>query len=418
MRNLTLAFAVVVSCLLAAGSESVICQIATSQLSSSTTEEKKEKLPLLEEPQKVIPLNQAIETAIDPDEYIVDAGDVFSINVWGRDGMEFPSQVTPEGNLIIGTVGSIRVSGKTLTEVKQAVREAGEKKYKLEKITANLIQLRVFRIHITGEVRKPGAYVAQAVDRVYTLIEDAEGITAWGNEREVQIRHKENSVDTLDLFNYKKLGSLEQNIFVQNGDVIYVPPLQLTEKTVTLAGRATQRGIHQILPNETLKNFLLRVNAFYNQDLDVENIYVVRADEQRKEHYIFIDLMGSARKSEHPELVDDLLLKDGDKIFLPSLKSDVYVHGAVQTPGAYIFNAGYTARDYVGIAGGTIEMGKMENIKVIHIRTKKIEKGPDIQIERGDTIIVPISFRRQFTDYLQILSSFATLTFAFMAAQR
>ena len=113
-----------------------------------------------------VPTVQALEQSIDPEKYIVDAGDVFSINVWGEQGLEIPTQVTPEGKLVVQTIGTLEVAGKTLAQVKQEILEAGKKKYKLRKVTANLMQLLAFRVHVLGEVENPGTFVAQAVDRV------------------------------------------------------------------------------------------------------------------------------------------------------------------------------------------------------------------------------------------------------------
>lgn len=400
----------------------LLSQIITSKLKSSkgkrtTTEEPsiEEKISLAEQGYPV-PTIQALETIVDPDEYIVGPGDMFYINVWGDAGLEFPTQVTPEGKLVVKTLGAIHVNGNTLAEVQKKVLKAGEKKYRLDKISANLVQLRTFRVHVVGEVENPGTYVAQAVDRVSVLIDRAMGVTEWADERHVEIRHSDGTVDSLDLFNFKKLGHLEQNIYVQNGDLIYVPAIKLSQKTVALEGHVTQPGIHQIIEGETLKNFLLRVNAF-TRDLDLHDIYVIRTNEQGSNHKIFLNLLG---KKSNPDnaFPDDLVLKDGDRIYMPSLKNKVYVHGAVNIPGGHIYMAGFTARDYVGLAGGTADMGNINGIKVIHFSDNTIDKGPDAPVERGDTIIVPTGFRKKFTEYLQIVASLATLVFAYMAAQR
>lgn len=399
-------------------------QIITSKLKSSkdkkrfsiTEEPSVEERISLTEQGYPVPTIQALETVVNPDEYIVGPGDVFYINIWGEAGLEFPTQVTPEGKLIIRTIGTFNVAGKTLAEVQKEVLKAGEKKYKLNRITANLIQLRTFRIHVVGEVLNPGTYVAQAVDRVSVLVDRAMGVTEWADERHIEIRHSNGEVDILDLFNFKKLGYLKQNIYVQNGDLIYVPAIKLSHKTVALEGNVTQPGIHQVIESETLKNFLLRVDAF-KRNLDLHDIYVIRTDKQGREHKIFLNLLGKHGNPDH-SLPTDLVLEDGDRIYMPSLKNKVYVHGAVNIPGGHVYMAGFTARDYVGLAGGTADMANINDIKVIHFRNNKIEKGPDAPVDRGDTIIVPTSFRKKFTEYLQIVASLATLVFAYMAAQR
>ncbi len=405
---------------------SFIPQVVFSQLITSKSQQKKQskqvnQVPSLEERVSLeekgfpVPTAQAIETIINPDEYLVGPGDMFYINIAGGEEF-FTSQVTPEGKLIIQTVGTLFVNGKQLSQVQKDVKEAGEKKYKVTKVIASLIQLRTFRVHVTGEVDNPGTFVAQAVDRVSVLIDRAGGITEWADERHAEIRHKDGSVDLLDLFKFKKLGQLEKNIYVQNGDIIYVPAIELSENTVILEGYVDQPGIHQIIEGEMLSSFLLRVDAF-NRRLDPHQIFVTRNDKQGEDKIININLLAK-NKNAATSLPDDIKLKDGDKIHVPSLKNRVYVHGAVFSPGSKPYNVGFRARDYVGLAGGTEEMGNIKGIRVIHFSDGSIEKGPNASVERGDTIIVPRAFRRSFSEYLQIFAGLATLVFAFMAAQK
>ena len=359
---------------------------------------------------------QAIETRINPDEYIVGPGDMFYINIVSGEEISFTVPVTPEGKLIIQTVGTLFVDGKLLSQVQKEVKAAGEKKYKVTKVVANLIQLRNFRVHVTGEVENPGTFVAQAVDRASVLIDRAGGITEWADERHTEIRHKDGSVDFLDLFQFKKLGLLEENIYVQNGDIIYVPAIELSNNTVILEGYVDQPGIHQIIEGEMLSSFLLRVDAF-NRRLDPHQIYVTRKNDQGENKIININLLEKNSTAE-TNLPNDIIIKDGDKIHVPSLKNKVYVHGAVFAPGSFTYNVGFRARDYVGLAGGTEEMGNIKGIRVIHFSNGAIEKGPNASVERGDTIIVPRAFRKGFSEYLQIFAGLATLVFAFMAAQK
>ena len=385
---------------------------SSQQTQDLSTEEKIS----LEEKGFPVPTVQAIETVINPDEYLVGPGDMFSINILGGEEVEFLTQVTPEGKLIIKTVGTLFVNRKPLSQVQKEVKDAGEKKYKVTRVTANLIQLRTFRVHVVGEVENPGTFVAQAVDRVSVLIDRASSITDWADEQHIEIRHTDGTIDSLDLFKFKKLGELKQNIYVQNGDVIYVPAIQLTNRTVSLEGNVGKPGIHQINKGERLTNFLLRINAF-KRTLDPHRIYLIRKDDQKEEKIINVNLLGKGNNPDN-SLPSDITLKDGDQIFVASLKYKVYVHGAVNLPGGYSYNAGFNARDYVGLAGGTEEMGNIKGIRVIHFSDGSIEKGPNASVERGDTIIVPSAFRRTLSEYLQIFTGLATLVFAFMAAQK
>ena len=117
------------------------------------------------------------------------------------------------------------------------------------------------------------------------MIGRANGLSVWADERNIEIRHADDSVDTLDLFSFNKFGRMDQNKYVQNGDVIVVPAVELSNRTVTITGNVPLRGIHQIKMGETLKQFLLRVEAF-DRGLNLEDVFIIRTDEQGKERKI------------------------------------------------------------------------------------------------------------------------------------
>ncbi|MHA1855129.1 MAG: polysaccharide biosynthesis/export family protein [Promethearchaeota archaeon] len=376
------------------------------------------KEPTLPDEKKKFELSieqQALEKTIDPDSYIVGPGDLFYINISGEADFMFPTQVTPEGKLVVETMGIYYVAGKTLSEVQNLILNEGTKKYKIKKIFANLVQMRTIRVHVVGEVKYPGIYFALPVDRVSVIIEQAGPLTDWADEQHIEIRHSEGTVDTFNYFKYQKFGELEQNIYVQSGDVIYVPAIRLDRSTVILEGFVEQRGAHQIQPGEKLSTFLRRIKGF-DRSLDPAHIYVIRNDDHGNLDTIHVNLTDNEKRDEN--YVKDLKLRDDDKIYIPSLLNRVYVQGAVNVPGGYFYMAGFRAIDYVGLAGGNRETGNLNGIKVIHCRNNSIEKGANIEIEPGDTIIVPQNFRRKFSEYLSIVTSIVTLTLAYMAFQK
>ncbi|OQX85734.1 hypothetical protein B6D60_07395 [candidate division KSB1 bacterium 4484_87] len=62
-------------------------------------------------------------------------------------------------------------------------------------------------------------------------------------------------------------------------------------------------------------------------------------------------------------------------------------------------------------------MGNINKIRIIHFDDKTEEKGPDATVRPGDTIIVPQTFRKKFLEYLQIVTSVASVVLAYIAAQ-
>jgi protein involved in polysaccharide export with SLBB domain len=377
---------------------------------------------------------QAVETAVDPNSYLVGPGDIFTISFWGP---AFPDPlvvlpVTPEGLLIIPTVGSLPVGQQTLAQVQEAVSRACAEKYDagMIRVTAHLSQIRLVRVHVHGEVEAGGSFVASAAERVSACLQRAGGLTEWADESRIEIRHANGKIKTLDLTRLYQQGDLEQDPYLQGGEMIFVPRLPLTQDLVFVEGMIPRPGPHRLLANESLPDFLYRVKALDRQK-DLREIFLIRG-QQAPVRLSFFEgethpndnlAMHNGQNQDgsngaslpHTAAAEALQLQPGDRIVVSELKEFVYVHGAVRVPGSYPFVTGYRVADYIGLAGSTQETANLKSARVIHRDTGKSEKGPDREVHRGDTIFIPVSTRRTTGDYLTFLSQAATVTFAVIA---
>ncbi|MCJ7812628.1 polysaccharide biosynthesis/export family protein, partial [bacterium] len=298
----------------------------------------------------------ALEGAIDSNRYIVGPGDIFSFNVWGAMEMQIFLVVSPEGKLLLPSAGEIDVSGKTLMEVQNRVIEKAADFYKYSRITLTLEGLRFFRVHVVGEVKFPGTYIAQAVDRISELIVEAGGVTERSWKREIQLRHPTGASDYFDLASFEQKGNLEKDFFVNGGDVIYVPPIEIRKNLIEVEGDFENSGTYQISPDEKLIDFLNRIRVL-KRNTNLSKILVIRPEENGHPDKQLIT----------PFLNNDttgyfLSLRDGDRIVLPSMY--VYVKGTVQSPGAYPYVSNLTAKDYAGMAGGDYRSGSIKSVQV------------------------------------------------------
>jgi len=113
----------------------------------------------------------------------------------------------------------------------------------------------------------------------------------------------------------------------------------------------------------------------------------------------------------------NIVLEDGDKIYVPKVPSSVFVFGEVQNPGALLYHPGYTVKDYIALSGGFTKYADVENIFVIKangiaISSETSDKliswdnehkrfvwgNPENKIfsyrlEPGDAIIVPVKIK-------------------------
>jgi protein involved in polysaccharide export with SLBB domain len=354
---------------------------------------------------------EALEASIDPQTYIIGPGDIFSFNIWGALETQIHLAVSPEGKLLIPSVGEIAVSGQSLADVQAYVVEKASGFYENSTITLTLEALRFFRVHVVGEVRYPGTYVAQAVNRISEMITDAGGVTGWAFRRRIELRHPDGMVDFFDLDAFELEGSLEEDRFVSGGDVIYVPPIEVGETLVRIRAGLESSGTYQIFEGERLLPFLQRIRALNRND-DLSKIVVVRRMKNPDSGLTEEQYLMPFKDGDGFDLQFQLLAND--EVMLPS--DYVYVKGAVQSPGAYPYVMNLTARDYAGMAGGDFRSGSIKNVRVYHAHSGKTEKGPDVRVEAGDVVHMHPSWSQRFEPYLRILPVITSLILSAKAA--
>lgn len=372
-----------------------------------TPREEKER-SLLEEslqlfPEGVLPMEGVIDTI----QYIVGPGDILLISLWGDVEGRFPCMVFPQGNVIIPTMGSIPVNNLSLASVDEIIKKEVKKLYPTSEVTVSLYQIRKFVIHLTGEISQRGSFTATPIDRITSAIKMAGGVTNWANMREIQVTHRNSITEKFDLFEYEREGNLARNPLLQGGDVIYVPRLQLSKGRVMVEGNIDNPGYYQFYQGESLSEFLRRINL-KKETTDWEHAYIERgtASKDLQRLVIPLDMTESNSSQLNANGYD---LQDGDRIFLPKKIDQVFVHGAVRSPGSYPYSVNLKAVDYVGIAGRTENSSGQKNIQVIRRGDGSVVYGGNTIVERGDIIVVPLKKSASLLEYLQFVAPVTSL---------
>ena len=83
----------------------------------------------------------------------------------------------------------------------------------------------------------------------------------------------------------------------------------------------------------------------------------------------------------------DMLLQDGDVLVIPEQTSIVMIHGEVTQPIAVAYDSGSRVRDYLELAGGTIQRRKDARILLLRQDGTFVE-GDDAKPQPGDEILV------------------------------
>lgn len=364
----------------------------------------KVRLPSGEEVEK---LRISQDREIDPDTYVVGPGDVMQLYIWGEFDLSYMLQIDPEGHIVIPTVGAFDISGLTLTEAKEYVFAAARKKYPGVDVTINLASMRFFTAYVTGAVLKEGSFTIHPNTRVSDLIELAGGYTdelrgttfldeVGGKKvtrvrqivrqatarRTVQIVHRDNTVETVDLAMFLATGNLEHNPYVRMGDVVKVT---FRDKTMYVFGAVNLPGRHEFRPGDTIEDL---VNLAQGLRLDAPLIRVELWRFQPGTEEAEVIELGSNEEGKPGFVYDDIRhieLQSNDMVFIRARSlwqqmPTTLVYGEVKYRGRYRIVPGVTrVKDVVEMAGGLTQDASLVGAKVI--RTKMRSK-VDPELER------------------------------------
>jgi polysaccharide export outer membrane protein len=172
------------------------------------------------------------EGPVDPRVYLLGPGDVLGVEVWGAASLGYLLQVDAEGKVLIPDSGTLTVAGMSLEDARELIKKTVLAAIRRGQVDVRLVTLRRFKVHVAGDVERPGSYVASAATRVSELLNNAnQGIAGPGlrgdsSLRNIQLRRRDGTAMRVDLVSFFLAGDLSLNPFVSDGDVIHVPKVE------------------------------------------------------------------------------------------------------------------------------------------------------------------------------------------------
>ncbi|PJA53292.1 MAG: hypothetical protein CO167_07640, partial [Candidatus Marinimicrobia bacterium CG_4_9_14_3_um_filter_48_9] len=315
----------------------------------------------------------ALEKPIDPDQYRVGPGDQIAVSIQTSQTIEKVLTISPTGFLMIPGVGRVDLRGLNLTDAIIQVNEAILQNFKNARVSSGLVGIRQIKVAIVGAVVTPGFYTVTPVSRLSDLLELARP-RPMALLNQITINRLDGSQIPFDLTKFYLNGDLSQNPMFLEGDQVQITYGDLNTNAIVVRGAVNRSGYDYLKPGETLGELITR-RVDFRQNADLGNIKVVRTVNQELK---FITVA--------PNEFNSFLLEPGDDIeFL--YEKPVNVQGYVAAPGSFSFIPGYTAGDYITLAGGLLSSGTMKGIKITRVGGAVLF-GEDVVIQRGDIIEV------------------------------
>jgi polysaccharide export outer membrane protein len=178
-----------------------------------------------------------------PPEYVLGPGDVVNVQLFGNRNDEAFLPVSREGTINFPELGPVSVSGMTFAQLRDLINERVREQMIGVRASVTLGELRSVRVFLLGDVVRPGSYTVSGLSTITNALYASGGVSLIGSLRNVELRRADTTISTLDLYDLLLRGDTSNDMRLQAGDVIFVPPIGAQ---VTVDGEVRRPAIYEI----------------------------------------------------------------------------------------------------------------------------------------------------------------------------
>ena len=335
-----------------------------------------------------------------PINYKLGPGDEVIIDVWGSNQTTIREIISPDGNIKIQDIGLVYLNGMTVQEADRFLRNKLSKIHAIgnadgenaSEMKLSLGQIRTIQINVMGEVAMPGTYALSSLSSVFHALYRAGGVSQLGSLRAISVMRNGKKVATVDVYDFILKGKTMEDIRLQEGDVIIVPPY---EQLVDIQGNVKRPMFYEMKQGETVKD-LIEYAGNFTGDAYRKNVRMTRQNGREYQIYTIDDLDYSVFQ-----------LMDGDEVSVSAMldryENRIEIKGAVYRPGVYQYSGQLnTVKQLIEKAEG-LKGDAFTNRAVLHrehedltlevipVNVKGLMDGsvPDIALQRNDVVYIP-----------------------------
>ena len=329
-----------------------------------------------------------------PQDYRLGPGDEVIIDVWGANQTTLRETISPDGYIHIPDLGPILLNGMDIAHAMEYLKQKLAQIYaaSAENIQISLGNARTIQVNVMGEVVQPGTYALSSFSTVFHALYRAGGVTTIGSLRNVMVSRNGKVIAHLDVYPFILKGKNADDIRLQEGDMVIVPPY---DALVEIQGKVKRPMIYEMKSDESMET-LLKYAGNFSADAYRNHVSVIRRS--GKEYSVAtVDRNDFTR----------FRVQNGDVVTVDSIlnryANRLEIKGAVYHPGVYEFSGKLnTVRQLVEKAEGimadaftarAVLYRQRENLtsEVLPVNIEGILAGtsPDIPLRKNDVLYIP-----------------------------
>ncbi len=176
--------------------------------------------------------DQDVELRVPPAEaFTFGPGDAMRITVWRHDDLTMDVVVAPDGAISYPLVGRILVAGLTYEQLLARLQSAVSEYYIDAQVAVNVTNVSSQRVVVCGEVNNPAVLQVTTEMSILEALTRTGGINPDARTRNVLLIRGGMDTPKLYTVNVESIygaGDMSQLVYLQKGDIVYVPPKTIT----------------------------------------------------------------------------------------------------------------------------------------------------------------------------------------------
>lgn len=290
-------------------------------------------------------------------DYVLGAGDMVRISVYGSPDLTTETRITTAGSLTFPLLGEVAVGGITAGEAEKKIATLLEQGGFLKQPQINLVvlQFQSQMVSILGDVLKPGRYSLDRASSLTDVLALAGGANSNGSEivTVTSVRDGKSEKREYDLREWFDRGQLSHNPTIHGDDIVYV-----NAREVSVLGQVNRPGKYSVMSGvRNVGDFLSMAGGVAPNGADTIIVSLQRDGKTTKQE---IDIDQLFRNG---DTASNIELRGGDMIYVPRAPQ-FYIYGEVQRPGTFRLERGMTVAQALSVGGGLTVRGTERGIRI------------------------------------------------------
>lgn len=267
-----------------------------------------------------------------PSDYIVGPGDTLQIQLFGTVNSNLKLQVGRNGEINFPQIGPVVVAGQRYSALQNDIEERISRQMIGTHASVSIGEVRTINVFVTGSASYPGSYTVSSLSTVTTALFAAGGVDRQGSLRAIQVKRQGETIRTFDLYDLLMRGDSTNDVHLQAGDVVFIPPVAAT---VSVDGEVLRPAIYELKGAQSVED-LIKMAGGLTPDADQNSAALVRVSAAQKREVVSVN-PATATASALP-------LRNGDLLEIarlqPELDSGIVVKGHVYRQQYFAWHPG------------------------------------------------------------------------------